>query len=304
MEKIQGLWPPIITVWKENEEFDEQGHADHVDWLIHRGVQGLIPCGSTGEFIAMTLEERKRVAEVTVEAANKRVPVYVQTGHFSTSLTIDLSRHAEAAGADGVVVIAPYYMKPQEREVIEHYRAVARSINIPMMAYNNVRFAGAELSMATIVELHREGTLHSVKLAHGDVVRVHDLLERLGEGSSMAVFYGHNTAAFEALAAGADGWVAGIGNLVPELLREMGDLTIHGNDLRAAREHWYKLVPLIRCSSTPKRGLPTPDWLQTIKEGLKMRGRDVGGCRKPHLPLEQVDREQLRCTLKQLGIIE
>lgn len=302
MKELKGLVPPMITVWRNDESFDEEGMRKHVNFLIERGVQGLVPCGSTGEFISMTLEERKKVAEVVVDAAKKRVPVYVHTGCFRTKTTIELSKHAEAVGADGVMVIAPYYLKPQEREVKEHFRALAREINIPIMAYNNVRFAGTELSMPSIVELHREGVLSSVKLAHGDAARVHDLKQRLGD-DQMTILYGHNTSAFQALAAGADGWVAGIGNLAPEVVRKMCDLILERNDLRKAREYWYKIIPLIRCSSTPKRGLPTPDWLQTIKEGLKMRGRDVGPCRKPTLPLEEEDREQLRKVLGQLNLL-
>ena len=292
--------PPMITVFKEDESFDEEGTRKHVNFLIEKGVQGLIPCGSTGEFSAMTMDERKKVAEVVVDEVKGRVPVYVGTGHYSTKLAIDMSKHAEKIEADGVMVIAPYYLIPTEREICEHYRSIAKSINIPCMIYNNVWFAGVELSVKAIARLSKEGVVSSVKLAHGDPSRVHDLKHYCGD--NLTVFYGHDVCALEGLAAKADGWIAGIGNLIPEHCRKLCDLVLVDKDLDGANEHWSTMLPLLHMCVNKKNG-ERPDWLQIIKKGLEMRGQSVGEGRRPILPIREEDEEKLRRELTKLELI-
>jgi len=300
MKQIRGFVPPMITVFKDDGSFNEEGMRKHVDFLIEKGVQGLIPCGSTGEFITMSIGERKQVAEVVIDEVKGRVPVYIHTGHASTKTTIELSKHAEKIGADGVMVIAPYYLPPTERELCEHYRSVAKSINIPLMIYNNVRYAGAELLPKDIAELAKEGVVSSVKEANGDPSRIHDLKYLCGD--KLTVFYGHDVCALESLLVGADGWIAGIGNLIPECCRKLCDLTLIEKNIDKAREYWFKILPLINMCVKPKNG-ERPDWLQIIKKGLEMRGYPVGKPRRPLLPIREDDEKMLKAELTKLGLM-
>jgi len=299
-KELKGLMPPMITVFREDESFDEEGTRRQVNFLIEKGVQGLIPCGSTGEFTSMTIDERKKVAEIVVDEVKKRVPVYIGTGHYSTKIAIDLSIHAEKIGADGVMVIAPYYLLPTEREICEYYRSIAKSINIPLMIYNNVWFAGVELSPKTIAKLAKEGVVSSVKLAHGDPSRVHDLKYYCGD--DLIVFYGHDVCALEGLAAGADGWIAGIGNLIPEHCRKLCDLLLVDKDLDKAKEHWFTMLSLVHMCVNKKNG-ERPDWLQIIKRGLEMRGHSVGEARRPILPIREEDEKRLKDELIRMELI-
>ncbi len=300
-KKLKGLVPPMLTVFKKDESFDEQGTRRFVNFLIEKGAQGLIPCGSSGEFITMTLEERKRVAEVVVDEVSGRVPVFVATGHASTKLCIELSKHAESIGADGVMVIVPYYLRPTQKQICEHYRAVANSINIPLMIYNNVWFSGVELPPKTIAELYKEGVVSYVKEAHGDPSRIHDL--RYYCGDDLGLFYGHDVCALEGLSAGADGWISGIPNLLPEHSRRLCDLILVEKDLEGARELWWKMLPLIHMVVNKKAGEQTTEWRQVFKEGLNMRGQAVGTPRMPTLPLSTEDRTNLETELRKLDLI-
>lgn len=301
MKQIYGLMPPMITIFNKDESIDEKGTRNHVDYMIANGVQALIPVGSTGEFAAMTLEERKKVAEIVVDQVRGRVPVYIGTAHYSTKIAIEMSKHAESIGADGVMVIAPYYLLPTEREIMEHYRAIAASIKIPLMLYNNVWFAKVELSPSAIAKLANEGVVKSVKEAHGDPSRIHDL--KLYTQNKLTVFYGHDVCAFEGLAVGADGWIAGVANLFPRQCRKLCDLILVEKDMVKAREYWATMLPFIHMCVDKVNG-ERPDWLQIIKEGLDMIGQHGGTYRRPALPLRDETKKRLREVLVQQGMMK
>ena len=135
--RFRGIYPPMITAFKPNEDVDLEATREHVEFLIEGGAHGIIVCGSTGEFFNMTIEERKRVISAVVDQVNGRVPVIAGTADCSTRVVIELSKYAEDVGADGVLIVPPYYYKPNEREIYEHYRLIAEKIDIPIMLYNN-----------------------------------------------------------------------------------------------------------------------------------------------------------------------
>ena len=216
---IHGIFPPMITIFREDGSFDEKGQASHANFLIENGVHGLIPCGSTGEFITMTIEERKHVAEVTIKATDRRVPVYVGAAHYSTALTIELCQHAEKAGADGVMLITPYYLPRHPEELAHHYESVAKAINIPIMLYHNPHFSGITLTNEFIADLYKRGIINSVKEGEGEVARLNDL--RYLTDDNFALFYGYDTAPIETILMGADGWVAGTANVIPAELSQL-----------------------------------------------------------------------------------
>jgi len=298
-KEIKGIMPPMITVFKSNEDLDEEGTRAFVNFLIEKGVHGIIPNGSTGEFASLTDEDRQRVIQVVVDEANNRVPVYAGISHNSTRLTIEQGRFAKDVGADGVMIVPPYYCLPTEREVYAHFRAVSEAVDLPIMLYNNPWFSKVDVSHWTIARMFEEGIVSSVKEAHGDPARVHNII-MLTKGK-MTVFYGHDVNAFEGLAVGAHGWVSGLGNLIPDKSRQLYDLMTEGKDLEKGRSLWYEILALIHLSTASRTGERT-NWLQQIKEGLAMRGHPVGAARRPWLPLEPSERQQLEAILKALKL--
>ena len=298
--EIKGIIPAMITVFDEKEAIDEKGIRSHVNFLIEKGVHGIAPGGSTGEFIAMTLEERKRVMEIVLNEAKGRVPIYPGTGHYTTRHTIELSQHAEKVGAAGVMVILPYYMQPTKAQAMDHYRELARNISIPIIIYNNPWFAGYELSAWDIAELVDEGVVASIKAAHGDADRVHDL--KFFCGDKLSVLYGHDYCAMEALLAGADGWLSGAPNVYPRLCRDLYEAATVEKNVDRARTITGTMLPFVHFLLQNKVDRH-PHWLSVIKGALNLMGRRVGAPRRPITPLSGRDEEKLKGILSSMGLL-
>jgi len=304
MNKIKpGLYPPMITIFKKDESLDEEAIREHVDWLIENEVHGIIPTGSTGEFIAMKVDEIKRVIEIVVDQANGRVPVVAGTHHHSTKITIELSRFAQDVGADGVMIVPPYYLKPTLREIYAHYKEISENIDIPIMLYNNPWFSGVDIPPKFIAKLAEENIIWAVKEAHGDPSRIQEL--KYLAGDKLTIFYGHDVNVIGGLAVGAEGWVCGLANAAPRELRRLFDLIVIEKDLEKARQLWYKLYPWLRINwiNEVEPGC-RPYWPQIIKYTLQLRGRKAGWPRKPLLPLTDEEKEIVRKTAMEAGLIK
>jgi 4-hydroxy-tetrahydrodipicolinate synthase len=298
--KIVGIIPAMVTAFDKKEEIDEKRTRSHVNFLIENGVHGIAPVGSTGELIAMTIEERKRVTEIVIDEAKGRVPIYPGTGHYSTKFTIELSQHAEKSGASGVMVILPYYMQPPHKQVMEHFRELASNISIPILLYNNPWFAGYELSPWDIAELAKEGVVSSVKCAHGDADRCHDL--KFVCGNKITALYGHDYCAPEAFLLGADGWLSGLLNVCPRMCRDLYEAAVVEKDVDKTRKISMKMMPLIHFVMYNKKGR-YPHWLSIFKTALNLMGRDVGAPRKPLKLLEEGEKKVLKNILKNMRLL-
>lgn len=298
--RITGIIPAMITVFDENEAIDEKGLRAHVNFLIENGVHGIAPGGSTGEFIAMTLEERKRVMEIVLDEARGRVPIYPGTGYYTTRHTIELSQHAEKVGAAGVMVILPYYMQPTKAQAMDHFRALARNLSIPIIIYNNPWFAGYELSSWDIAKLVDEGVVAAIKAAHGDADRVHDL--KFFCGDRLSVLYGHDYCAMEAFLAGADGWLSGAPNVYPRLCRDLYEAAVMEKNVDKARAITQKTLPFVHFLLHNKEDRH-PHWLPVIKGALNLMGQRAGIPRKPIMPLSGRDEQRLKEILRTMGLV-
>ncbi|MEM3658554.1 MAG: dihydrodipicolinate synthase family protein [Candidatus Hadarchaeum sp.] len=303
LQLIKGVIPPMITVFQKDETIDERRTRDHVNFLIKNGVHAIAPGGSTGEFIALDIEERKRLIELVIDEVNGRVPVYPGTAHYSTRRTIELSKFAERVGAQGVMVIPPYYLNPPKHDAINHFRALREAINIPIILYNNVWFAGYEFTPWEIAQLVEEGVLQGVKEAHGDPWKVHTLKHLCGD--KLMVYYGHDVNGLEALLCGADGWLTGMVNLIPAACVQLYKLSQQGF-LDEARALWNKLIPLVNFICVNRKD-NYPHFVQIFKDGLNLLGQDVGKPLKPLTPLKEEQKAYLASILKELvheGVIK
>ena len=289
MEEFRGVHAVLLTPFKEDESLDESTLRGHVKWLVEQGVHGVICTGSTGEVFSLTDDERKRVVEITIDEVKGRIPVLVGSGSNSTAHTIKWSQHAEKAGADGLMVVHPYYAQPNERELYEHYKAVANSVSIPIMIYNNPFTTGVDMQPDLLARLAEFETIRYTKDATDDVKRISQIKRACGD--RIVVFQGCDNIAFESFLDGAEGWVSGAANIIPGRCLELYELTMKG-EIEKARELWYRFLPIGDMSEID--GL----FVQLLKQGSGILGRPLGKPRPPMLPLVGDDLKRLKEALE------
>jgi 4-hydroxy-tetrahydrodipicolinate synthase len=288
-EPLHGVLPALITPFTDDgDAIDTHALAAIVDRLVGAGVGGLVPGGSTGEFTTLTNAERRRLVEVTVEAAGGRVPVVAGTGALSTRETVELSVHAERAGAAAVMVVPPFYDAPSWPELLAHYTAVAEAIDIPIMYYNLPSATGVKLSAAQLREL----PITCLKDTGGDAVAATELIQT---GRPM-LLNGWDTLTFAALAAGVRAVVWGVASILPEQCVELHRLLIDDIDLPAARELWARLWPL--CQFLEGHSYPA-----AVKTACGLVGDTTGPVRPPLLPLDHATTRELRALVDHASII-
>src|ERR671915_902960 len=270
-EPFHGVLPALITPFTEDgSAIDTGALAALVDRLIGAGVAGLVPGGSTGEFTTLSHAERRQLVETTVEAAGGRVPVVAGTGALSTRETVELSVHAERAGAAAVMIVPPFYDALSWPELLAHYTAVADAIEIPIMYYHLPSASGVKLT----AEQLRELPITCLKDTGGDAVAATELIQTDGP----TLLNGWDTLTFAALAAGARAVVWGTASIVPEPCVALHRLLIDDIDLPAARELWARLWPL--CKFLESHSYPA-----AVKTACALVGDTTGPTRAPLRPL-------------------
>jgi 4-hydroxy-tetrahydrodipicolinate synthase len=283
-EPFHGVLPALITPFTEDgSAIDTGALAAIVDRLIGAGVAGLVPGGSTGEFTTLTNEERRQLIDTTVEAAAGRVPVVAGTGALSTGETVELSAHAEQAGAAAVMIVPPFYEALSWRELRAHYTAVADAIEIPIMYYNLPSASGVKLTAAQLREL----PVTCLKDTGGDAVAATELIQTDGP----TLLNGWDTLTFAALAAGVRAVVWGAASILPQHCVELHRLLIDDLDLAAARELWARLWPL--CQFLEGQSYPA-----AVKTACRLVGDTTGPVRPPLLPLDDAATSELAALLE------
>lgn len=300
--KLTGIYIPVITPFNEDESINFESIKAISKFLAENGVDGIIPSGSTGEMIAMTKEEQIAVNKAYIKAGHANgIKVIASTGAYRTCDVIEMSKAAEADGADGVMAVTPWYMGPNKQEIYDHYKAIHESISIPVMMYHNPYYSTVLLDDRFIAKLYNEGCIDAVKERQADVFRQQNLRRLTDDGFS--IFYGYDVCAVETQSTWSDGWVVGTGNLFPKENSTVYKLAKAGKvaeAMKAQEELIWPYIPLFTEADSNGDVL----WLQMIKEGLKMRGIDAGVSRKPvmnGLPQEDVDR--LKAALKHYNYI-
>jgi 4-hydroxy-tetrahydrodipicolinate synthase len=278
-EPFHGVLPALITPFTEDgSAIDTDSLAAIVDRLIGAGAGGLVPGGSTGEFTTLANAERRQLIETTVEAAAGRVRVVAGTGALSTRETVELSVHAEGAGAAAVMVVPPFYEAPAWRELQAHYTAVADAISIPIMYYNLPGATGVKLT----AEQLRALPVSCLKDTGGDATAATELIQTDGP----TLLNGWDTLTFAALAAGVEAVVWGTASIVPEQCVELHRLLIDDIDLPAARELWTRLWPLCQF-------LEGQSYSAAVKTACRLVGDTTGPVRAPLLPLDDAATAEL-----------
>ena len=283
-EPFHGVLPALITPFTDDGSAIDTGALTAiVERMIGAGVGGLVPGGSTGEFTTLSHPERRELVDTTVEAAAGRVPVVAGTGALSTRATVELSVHAERAGAAAVMIVPPFYDALSWRELLAHYTAVAEAIEIPIMYYNLPSASGIKLTAAQLREL----PVTCLKDTGGDAVAATELIQTGGP----TLLNGWDTLTFAALAAGVRAVVWGTASILPQQCVQLHRLLIDDVDLPAARELWARLWPL--CQFLEGQSYPA-----AVKTACRLVGDTTGPVRAPLLPLDDDRTRELAALLE------
>lgn len=291
IRKFQGIMPPAITIFDKEGEIDREKTKKFIQHLINEGVHGIFVAGSTGEAPLMNLDQRKEIIDIGVEAAAGKVPLLAGTGHNSTRIAVELSKYAENAGADAVVVFLPHYPKPTQEGFYEHYKAIGEAVNIPVFVYNCWEQYGVEIAPETVARLAEEGYIQGIKDSTRDLNHISRVLRLTG--GKITVFTGLETKVLPALALGADGSICTIGNLIPREMVEIYNLFRAGKIEEAGRKQ-LSIMGLFNI-------LVSSVEMQVVKDGLKILGHDVGDCLMPVDKIPADVKEKLKVELQKMG---
>ncbi len=289
---FKGCMTALITPFRDGR-VDEEALKALIDTQIENGVAGLVPCGSTGESATLTYEEHDRVVRLTIERAAGRVPVIAGTGSNSTAETLMFTKHAEEAGADAALLISPYYNKPTQQGLYEHYMKVAEEVTLPIFLYNVPGRTGVNILPETVARLSEAANIVGIKEATGDMAQVSDVIEFSEEG--FTVLSGDDATTFSLLTLGGHGVISVTSNIVPKDMSDMVNSYLSGN-LEGSRALHYKLAPLHRAMFLETNPIP-------VKTALAMMGMiPAAEFKLPLVAMSEANRDLLGAALEAYGL--
>lgn len=289
---FQGVFTALVTPFRD-DQIDEAALQELVELQIVAGVDGLVPCGSTGESATLSHAEHRRVVEVVVAAARGRVPVLAGTGSNATAEAIELTQHAKEAGADGALLISPYYNKPTQDGIVAHYEHIGRETRFPLVVYNIPGRTASNIAPATMGRLADIDQVVGVKEACGDLEQMSLAIAACPD--SFVFLSGDDALTLPLLSVGGHGVISTVSNVAPA---EMVALVraFRAGDLPRAQEMHYRLLPLIQAIFCETNPIP-------VKAALTLRGLIRDEIRLPLLPITAPNRERLQVALKEFGLI-
>ncbi len=293
---FKGAFSALVTPFK-NDQVDESALKTHVKNQIDGGIDGLVPCGTTGESATLTHEEHDRVVELVIEAADGKVPVIAGAGSNSTKETIKLTSHAEKAGADAALLISPYYNKPTPNGVYEHYKAVSESTTLPLIIYNVPGRTSLNMLPDTVARVSELKNIVGIKEATGDLSQVSDVIEYSKKG--FCILSGDDATTLPQMAIGAVGTISVTSNLVPGEMSAMCRFMLEGTDdsLNEAKKLHYKIQALNRVMFIETNPIP-------VKTALAMMGVMEEEFRLPLVGMTKTNRDSLLKALQTYGLVK
>lgn len=289
---FSGSMVALVTPFKDGK-VDWESLEGLVEFHIKNGTHGIVPCGTTGESATLTHQEHDAVIVAVIKAVKKRVPVIAGTGSNSTEEAIRLTREAEKAGADGALLISPYYNRPTQEGIYQHYKKVAESVGIPLIVYNIPGRTGSKIEPETLARLSDIKNVAGVKEATGSVDQAIDVLRLCGD--QLAVYSGEDSLTFSLMALGGKGVISTVANIVPKEMSELAQACLKG-DWEKGRSLQLKLVPLIRAVFIETNPIP-------VKTALSLIGKCRADLRLPMTPMAEPNLKKLRQTLADFGLI-
>ena len=287
---FEGLLPALITPFKEDGELDEEGFRGNIEFFCDAGVHGIVPCGTTGESATLSFEEHKTVVEVAVDSS--KVPVVAGTGSNNTREAVELTRHAQDAGASAALLITPYYNRPNDRGMMAHFRAVAEGSDIPLILYNVPSRTGINLKPELVAELARIENVAGIKEASGNLSQVSKIIE-LTRDEDFVVLSGDDALILPIMALGGRGVISVAADVAPRKMVAMVEAMLKG-DLETARKIHYSLSPLVDALFLETNPIP-------VKAATRMIGLAAGPLRLPLAPISEKNEKRLREVVDLLG---
>ncbi len=289
---FKGAIVAIITPFK-NGQVDEEALRKLIEFQIENGTSGIVPCGTTGESATLTHEEHDRVIEITIDAVKKRIPVIAGTGSNSTAEALRLTKHACEAGADGALIVCPYYNRPTQEGLYQHYKAIAEEVPIPIVVYNIPGRTGVNLNPDTLARLAKIPNIVGVKEAAGSIKQMSDIIGLCDP--DFDVLSGDDAFTLPLLALGGKGIISVISNVAPADMAEMVS-AFEAGDLEKARRLHYKMIPLIDSLFVETNPVP-------VKAALSMMGMIEYELRLPLCKLTQGSYDRLKKAMTDYGLI-
>ena len=288
----QGSIVALVTPLR-NGLIDEVALRELVEFQIENGTHGIVPCGCTGESATLTYEEQERVTEIVLETVNKRVPVIAGTGSNSTEEALRLTRHAKKAGADGVLMITPYYNKPTQEGLYRHYTEVASKVDVPIVLYNVPSRTGINMLPATVARLAKMDNVVAIKEASGSLEQMSHIVA-LCHGD-FTLLSGDDSITLPLLSIGGKGVISVAANVAPRDTATLVDEFLAGNHDRAIEMH-YKLLPLVEAMFYETNPIP-------VKTALALMGKISGELRLPLCEMSEANKERLTGVMEEYGLV-
>ena len=289
---FKGSIVAIVTPFKNNK-LDEKALTDLIEWHISEGTNAIVPCGTTGESSTLEYDEHYRVIELTVQAVNGRVPVIAGTGANSTSETVMMTQKAKEIGADGALLVVPYYNKPTQEGLYLHYKTVAESVDIPIVLYNVPGRTALNMLPQTVARLAELKNVVAIKEATGDMAQVSEIINLCGD--KITVLSGDDFTTFPLILLGGTGTISVSANVAPADLSAMCKAANEGNIKEARRLH-FKLEPL-------NKGMFIETNPISVKTALSLMGKIEEEMRLPLCPMASTNKEKLKNILINYGLI-
>jgi 4-hydroxy-tetrahydrodipicolinate synthase len=284
----------LVTPFKSNK-VDEKKLKELIEFQIKNGSSGIVPCGTTGESATLTTAEHERVIEITIEKVNKRVPVIAGTGSNSTEEAINLTKHAAASGANASLQVAPYYNRPTQKGLFEHFKAIAESVDIPIVLYNIASRTGVNIEPETIAKLAREHkNIVGVKEASGNLEQMSRIKALCPDGFDL--ISGDDGLTLPILSIGGTGIISVVANVVPRDVANLVKEFQKGNVAKAQSLH-YKLLPLIKAMFIETNPIP-------VKTAMGILGMCEPSLRLPMTEMLSENNEKLKKALKDYGLLK
>jgi 4-hydroxy-tetrahydrodipicolinate synthase len=287
-----GALSAIVTPFREGA-IDEVALRDLIEWQIGAGIQGIVPCGSTGESATLSHAEHEQVIKITIEQARKRVPVVAGTGSNSTAEAIRLTAAAREMGADGALLISPYYNKPTQEGIYKHYKMIAQSVDLPLVMYNIPGRTGSNVMPETMARLCEIRNIVGVKEASGSMEQVSDIRRLCGD--RLTILSGDDSLTLPLIALGAKGVIAVIANLMPRETAELASCAIEG-DFARARDLHYRMLPLMRALFLETNPIP-------IKHAMSLIKKCSAEVRLPLTPMSPPAADKLKAVMKEMKLL-
>ncbi len=290
---FHGSMTAIITPFDEQGNVDEESYRQLIEFQIENGTDVIVPCGTTGESATLNYEEHNRVIDICIEQVNKRVPVIAGTGANSTAEAIEISRHAKEAGADGLLLVSPYYNKPSQEGIFQHYKALAENVALPQVLYNVPGRTGSNMTAATTIRLAEFDHIVAIKEASGDVTQASEIIARAGD--KIDVLSGDDFLALPLMACGAKGVISVSANIIPRQVKQMV-VAAQENRWEDARALHLQLLDVHQAMFIEANPVP-------VKTAASLMGKCRAGVRLPLVGLQPESLTALKAVLNKHRLI-